>query len=116
MTTIWERTGTALAGLGLDVAANVMVQATADALADTYLVYQVISSPPALHADQVEKLRWYRVQVSVYARGGLATVPDLVAAAMVAAGFSKSIFREIPYNEKTRHFGYAMEFIWLEDE
>jgi hypothetical protein len=93
-----------------------MLDETGGSLPDTFLVYQVISSPPALHADQVEKIRWYRMQVTVYARGGLASVPDLVAAAMVAAGFSKSVFRELPYNPDTRHFGYAMEFIWMEDE
>lgn len=115
MASIWETTKTALTGLGYDLAANVMLDETAGSLPDTFLVYQVISSPPAQHGDEVERLRWYRVQVTVYARGGLATVPTLVAAAMVTAGFTKSVFREIPYNQETRHFGYAMEFIWLEE-
>lgn len=113
--TIWEITKVTLEGLGLETAANAMLRDTAALLPDTYLVYQMISSPPAQHADGVEKLRWYRVQVTGYSRDGLASLPD-VAAAMVAAGFTKSVFRELPYNELTGHYGYAMEYIWLEDE
>lgn len=116
MASVWETTYNALSGLGYELAANVMLDPTAGSLPDTYLVYQVISSPPLLHADEVEKLRWYRMQVTLYSRTGLATVPGLVAAAMVAAGFSKSVFRELPYNQETRHYGYEMEYIWLEDE
>lgn len=116
MASVWEETYSALSGLGYALAANVMLSDTAGSLPDEYLVYQVISSPPVLHADHTERIRWYRMQVTAYSRNGLATMPVLVQAAMVAAGFTKSVFRELPYNQETRHFGYAMEFIWMEDE
>ena len=115
MTTIWERTVSALTGLSVDMAANVMIQATADALPDQYIVYQLISSPPEQHGDNVERLRTYRMQVAFYDRAGLATMPA-IPAAMVTAGFSKSMYRELPYNEITRHYGLAMEFLYLEEE
>lgn len=112
-TTIWERTETALSGLGVDLAANVMLSDTDDTLPDTFLVYQLISSPPAQAADDDETLRWYRMQVAAYSRDGLATLPD-IPAAMVAAGFTKSIWRELPYNQDSRHFGIAYDFIYTE--
>jgi hypothetical protein len=115
VTTIWERTASALAGLGVDMAANVFLSETGDTLPDQFIVYQLISSPPQQAADNVETLRTYRMQVTVYDRAGLAALPD-VPAAMVTAGFTKSMYRELPYNEKTRHFGLAMEFLYLEEE
>lgn len=115
MTTIWERTSTALAGLSVPMAANVMLSNTAASLPDQFIVYQLISSPPAQAAEDAETLRWYRMQVTVWDRAGLANLPD-VQAAMVAAGFTKSMYRELPYDEATRHFGLAMEFLYLTKE
>jgi len=115
MASIWELTEDALDGLGVDLAANVMIRATASALPDSYIVYQVISSPPLQHGDNVERLRWWRMQVTYYSRAGLIAMPA-IEAAMVTAGFTKSMFRELPYNELTRHYGFAMDFIYLEEE
>lgn len=109
---IWELTEDALDGLGVALAANVMVEGTGTALPDQFIVYQLISSPPELHADDAETLRSYRMQVTVYNRAGLISLPD-VEGAMVTAGFRKSMFRELPYNTLTRHYGLAMEFIYL---
>lgn len=111
--TIWEIAKTALDTLGLPVAANVYLSATGDALPDTYLVYFLVSSPPLMHADDFEILRSYRVQVTAYSRTGLATLPD-ISAAMVAAGFSRSGQRELPYNQQTRHYALALDFIYIE--
>lgn len=113
---IWEITEDALDGLGLPLAANTMIVATGAELPDSYLVYQVISNPPRLHADDLEKLRSYRMQVSIYSRSGLAAIPSLVEAAMLAAGFTRIEGRELPYNPQTRHFGLATDFNFLSED
>lgn len=112
---IWEITNAALSGLGVELAANALVRETPGSLPDQFIVYQMISSPPEQSANNVETLRSYRMQVTVYNRAGLISLPD-VESAMVTAGFSKSMFRELPYNQLTRHYGLAMEFIYLEEE
>lgn len=116
MTTIWETTYDALDGLGYDLAANVLRVDTGSELPDEFLVYQLISDPPELHADDAETLRSYQMQVSVYSRSGLATIPALVEAAMLAAGFTRLPSRELPYNRQTRHYGLAMDFNYLAEE
>lgn len=111
---IWERTKAALAGLGLPLAANTYIAVGSD-LPDAYLVYQMISNPPRQHADNLEALRSYRMQISYYSRTGLTTVPASVEAAMLAAGFTRLEGRELPYSRETGHFGIAMDFNFLED-
>lgn len=111
---IWDRVKLALEPLGVPVAANTWMAASGGVYPDTYLVYLLVSSPPRLHADDTELARAYRIQVSAYSRSGLTNLPD-VAGAMVAAGFTRSGIRELPYNSDTRHFGLAMDFIYLED-
>lgn len=112
---IWTITHAALTGLSYPLAANTMILATGADYPDEYLVYQMISDPPGLHADDLEKLRSYRVQVSVYSRTGMASIPAQVETAMLAAGFTRLEGRELPYNTQTRHFGLAMDFNYLED-
>jgi hypothetical protein len=116
MTTIWERAYTALSALGVPLAANRYLPGSdEEELPDRFIVYQLISSPPELHADNVEKYRSYRLQVTVWDRNGLVSLPD-VAGAMLAAGFGRGPIRELPYVESTRHFGLAYEFLFLEEE
>lgn len=112
--TIWETTYDALYGLGLPLAANTMIVDTGEELPDEYLVYQMISDPPELHADNIETLRSYRMQVSYYSRTGLAAIPAQVETAMLAAGFTRIEGRELPYSQQTRHFGLALDFNYLE--
>jgi hypothetical protein len=112
---IWEIVEDALSGLGVPVAANTMILATNKQLPDLYLVYQLISSAPIVHAENMETMRMYRVQVAVYSRNGLSGLPD-VSGAMTDAGFSRSSIREIPYNPETRHYGLALDFIITSDE
>ncbi|OGO35670.1 MAG: hypothetical protein A2W35_05360 [Chloroflexi bacterium RBG_16_57_11] len=111
--TIWELVEEALADLGMPVAANAMIQETGEQLPDQYLVYFLVSSPPELHADDVEVMRSYRIQVSVYSRSGLADLPD-VDGAMTVVGFSRGPQRELPYNILTRHYGLALEYVYTE--
>lgn len=112
--TIWERVKTALSGLGKTTAANTMVMATGVELPDEFLVYQMISNPAVQHADDEEKIRSYRVQVSYYSRSGLAAQPD-IDGAMLTAGFRRLPGREIPYNRETRHFGLALDYLFIEE-
>ncbi len=111
--TIWSQVATALAGITIPKAASLYVPAAGE-LPDQYLVYFLVSSPPELHADNLEKLRSNRVQVSIYSRSGLTGLPD-VSTPMVAAGFARGPMRELPYNQLTRHFALALEFIILEE-
>lgn len=112
--TIWERVKAALSGLGKTMAANTMVMATGAELPDEYLVYQLISNPALQHADDEEKLRSYRVQVSYFSRAGLAALPD-IDGAMRTAGFKRLPGRELPYNPATRHYGLALDYIFVEE-
>lgn len=110
--TIWERVAAALASLGIPTAANVYTGAS---LPDVFAVYQLISDPPAQHADDGETLTRYRVQVTVYSRAGLSTLPD-IRGAMLAAGFTRAGSRELPFNPSTRHYGLAQDFFYLEEQ
>lgn len=84
-------------------------------LPDTFLVYTLISSPPVQHADNAETERAYRIQVNILSRSGLASLPD-VDTAMLAAGFQKSSFRELPRSNDSAHFGLAKDYIILLSE
>jgi hypothetical protein len=112
---VWSVTYTALVTLGLPMAEGVYLSASGAELPDRYLVYFLVSAPPVQHADNAETLRNFRMQVSAYTRLGLHGLPD-IDAAMVAAGFTRSMQRELPYNTLTRHFGLALEYIFLEQE
>lgn len=112
--TIWEIVDLALSGIGVPYAANSMVLKTGDDLPDVFAVYQLISSPPVLHAENLEYMRSYRIQVSVYSRNGLANLPN-VTTLMVSAGFTRGPITELPYNGETGHFGLALEFVYTSD-
>jgi hypothetical protein len=86
--TIWEITKNALTALGVPMAANRYLVPTGQQLPDQYIIYQLISSPPELHAENVEKYRSYRMQVTIWDRTGLANLPN-IPGVMVAAGFGR---------------------------
>ncbi len=113
--TIWERTKAALTGLGVQMAANVLLVTSGSDYPDLYLVYMLISAPSEQFADNKETVRSYRMQVSVYSRTGLVSLPD-VNSAMVAAGFARSTMTELPFNQVTKFYGLALEFIFVESE
>lgn len=113
--TIHETTKAALDTLGLPTAADLMLTASSADLPDTFLVYTLIADPPELHADNVEQLRSYDVQVSIYSRTGMNALPAQIETAMLAAGFTRLGGLSLPYNFETRHFGMAMDFNFLED-
>ena len=115
MTTIYARTKTALDTLGLPMAKNQYKPGSNQELPDEYLVYQLISSPAAQHADNVERLRFYKMQVNHFYRAETKSNPA-IAGAMVAAGFMRADGRDLPYNEATRHYGESLDFTYLEKE
>ena len=115
MSSIWEITKNALTGLGVPIAANRYLVQSGQQLPDQYIIYQLISSPPELHADNSEKYRTYRMQVTIWDRTGLANLPN-ISGSMIAAGFGRGPIRELPYVEATKHFGLAYEFLYLEEE
>ena len=115
MATVWEAAKNALTGLGLPMAANTyLAEGTDGVLPDTFLVYQAISEPSLQSANDAETLKWRRMQVTYFSRAGLAGMPG-IAAAMAAGGFRRMDGRELPYSRETRHFGYAMDFSYLEE-
>jgi len=84
-------------------------------LPDTYLTYFLISSPPEQSADDVETERSYRIQISFWGRTGIAGLPTaIVDAAMIAAGFIPSNFRQLPRDQASQHFGLAKDYIYLD--
>jgi hypothetical protein len=88
MTTIFERVSTALSTLSPAVPFALAPYKSTGTLPDTYIAYQLITSPPEAHADNRETARSYLVQISIYRRGGLVSLPD-VDTAMIGAGFVK---------------------------
>jgi hypothetical protein len=111
---IWERVKSALSSLSISVVQSVYVPVTGGNYPDAFIVYFLVNAPPDQHADNVEKLTEYEVQVSFYNKAGLANMPD-IDGMMKAAGFTAGNRTELPYNQATRHFGLAMEFSYLEE-
>jgi len=116
MTSIFVRVNTALSALSPAVpfALDQYITATDADLPDTFIAYSLISGDPAQHANNAETLRQYLIQVSIFARAGLATLPA-VDAAMLAAGFMKGPERQLEYDKATRHFGLAKDYLYYED-
>lgn len=113
MTTIFERVNTALDTLSPAIAHSLAPYKSTAALPDTFIVYQLIASNAEAHADNVEKARSYLVQVSIFARAGLAVLPD-VDAVMVNAGFLRDDWRQLPQDPETGHYGLAKDYLFLE--
>jgi hypothetical protein len=105
MTTIFERVKNALDTLSPTVPfASAPYISTGD-LPDLYVTYQLIDSPPVDHADNVEIARSYLIQISIYNRAGLASLPN-VDLAMTSAGFRKGSFRQLKKDDLTGHHGF----------
>lgn len=115
MTTIWERTDTALSTLGVPYAASKLRIETGEAFPDLFMVYFLVSSPPEQYADNKETMRSYTMQVNIFSRDGLINLPD-VDGAMMAAGFTKGNVIEIPLDEETGHFGLGTKYHFSESE
>lgn len=115
MTTIWERSNDALEPLNVPFAASKLRIDSGEQYPDLFMVYFLVSSPPRQHADNKETMRDYTMQVNTFSRDGLINLPD-VDGAMMAAGFTKGVVREIPLDEETGHFGLGTEYHFSESE
>lgn len=115
MTTVWEAVVSALTPLSLPMGAGGYLAASPGGnLPDTYLTYTVVDAAPIQHADNLEYERDWLVQVSIYSRGGLSNLPDVIGA-MVTGGFLFTNGRQLEYDPQTRHYAIAFDFNFLED-
>ena len=108
MTTIFERVDDALTAVTPSI--PYAMGSFKGTLPDQYVVYQLIVSPAEQHADDQETERSNLVQVTIWSRTGLVSIPD-VDTPMKAAGFIKSNERQLPQNPSTGHYGLAKEFV-----
>ena len=117
MTTIFEYVDDALSSLSPAVpyAMGTYLTPTGAALPDVFITYTLVDGSPEQSADDAETQRTYRVQVSIFSREGLVSLPA-VDAAMLAEGFTRGPERALPYDVQTRHFGIAKDYFFLEDE
>jgi hypothetical protein len=112
MTTIFERVSTALATLSPAVPYALSPYKSTTTLPDQYISYQLIYSLLEQSADDAETERSYLIQVSIFSRTGLVSIPD-VDTAMNAAGFHKRRERQFPQDPQTGHYGLAKEYIFV---
>lgn len=114
MTTIFERAETALNTLsGITNAMERMLMASGD-LPDIFLTYALVSSTPVLHLNDIEAGRNYVVQVSIFSRAGLVSLPN-VDAAMLTAGFRRGDERALPRDTQSGHYHLAKDFNFYEE-
>ena len=112
MTTIFERVATALGTISPAVSFALAPYKSPTSLPDTYLAYQLIADAPEQAADDAEMERSYLIQVSVFSRTGLVSLPD-VDTAMLAAGFEKGSERQLPQDPQTGHYGLAKDYVFV---
>lgn len=112
MTTIFERVNDALETISPAVPFALAPYKSSTTLPTTYLAYQLISSVPEQQADDAETERSYLVQVSIFSKTGLVSLPD-VDTAMLAAGFEKSSERQLPQDPQTGHYGLAKDYVYV---
>jgi hypothetical protein len=115
MTTVFEKVEAALGAIAPSIpfAYDEYLTANGEDLPDEFLVYFEVHDAGLQHADNVETLRSYRMQISYYSRNGAPSFA-IVDAAMFAAGFSKGPGGKLPRDPNTRHFGLYREYTILE--
>jgi len=110
MTTIFERTASALATVS--PAIQYAVAPYKGSLPSAFVTYQLLPSPAAQHADDLETERAYQMQLNFWDQAGIPS-SDSVDAAMIAAGFVKGDMRQLPQDPNTHHYGLAVEYIYV---
>jgi len=106
---VFSEVKSALTGLSVPMWAGAYLGASGE-LPDVFLIYSLISDYPAQHADNTEQERAHRVQVSIYSRTGLESLPNVVGA-MTAAGWMTGQRRMLPYQQQTGHHCLAIDFV-----
>ena len=112
MTTIFERVATALGALSPAVPFALAPYRTTGTLPDVYLAYQLIAGAPEQTADDAETERSYLIQVSIFSRTDLVSLPN-VDSVMKAAGFELGPERQLPQDPQTGHYGLAKEYVYV---
>jgi hypothetical protein len=112
VTTIFERVSTALGTINPSVPFALAPYKTTGTLPDTYLSFQLIAGAPEQTADDAETERSYLIQVSIFSRTDLVSLPD-VDTAMTAAGFEIGSERQLPQDPQTGHYGLAKEYVYV---
>lgn len=113
MTTIFELVATALNTLAPAVPFSLAPYKSTTDLPSTYITYQLVSSNPEQSANDAETQRTYTIQITIWSKGGLVSLPD-VNTAMLSAGFQKSTERQLPQDTETGHYGLAKDYVYLE--
>ena len=111
MTTIFERVETALATIS--PAVPFALAPYKGTLPDLYVTHQLLPSPAAQHADNVESERLFTVQILIWNKAGIPSESS-VDTAMLTAGFQKGDLRQLPQDPQTHHYGLAIEYVYLE--
>lgn len=113
MTTIFERVETALSTISPAVPFSLAPYKSTTTFPDQYMTHQLIVGTPEDHADNAEIARSHLVQVTIWSKTGLASLPN-VDTAMLAAGFQKSNERQLPQDRESGHYGLAKDYVYLE--
>lgn len=117
MPTIFERVEDALTALSPAVpfGMDTFLVAPGAALPATFITYFLVDGAPEAHADNVETMRVYRVQVNLCSTGGLVSLPN-VDGVMLAQGFTRGPERELPKDQETKHYILAKDYFFLDVE
>lgn len=113
MTTIFERTATALGTVS--PAVNFALAPYKGTLPSAFIAYQLINSPAEQHADGEETERSYTMQLSFWDTAGIPSTAS-VDAAMKTAGFQKGNVRQLPQDAQSHHYGLAVEYVYFETQ
>ncbi len=95
-------------------AAGRYIPSTGGQLPDVFITYFLVNDSPLMHADDTDVIREERVQLSIYSRTGLTSIPD-VTTAMKGAGFSAGPIRQLPVDQQTGHYHLALEFVSIKE-
>ncbi len=85
-------------------------------LPDTFIVYFLVDDNGKSWANNVERSRTARVQVSLFYRdlSTVLTVPEQIEAAFMADNFMRVGSGRIPYQDNTGHYGWRCDFRYYE--
>ena len=85
-------------------------------LPDKYITFFLVDDPGAAYADNKETAHVPRVQISFYFRdkSDYLTIPKEIKSLFMSAGALRSGEGRIPFNEKTRHYGWRCDFKFYE--
>ena len=89
-----------------------------ETLPETFTTYQIIDQPNNTHYDNVSASTTTRVQISLYSRKpAIKQAADTtLKTVMLPAGFLRASGRDLPFDQKTGHYGYTSDYKYYEME